>query len=111
MHIIEPVHSSLLLIQRTPLSQQLHGRSREQRYTKLADWQYVAECARAASPLPLFGNGDVLSWEEYEAKRSASGVAGVMMARGALIKPWIFTEIKERRTWDIRWVSRASSVG
>ncbi|KAG8537664.1 hypothetical protein GDO81_024121, partial [Engystomops pustulosus] len=32
----------------------LHGRSREQRYTKLADWEYIKQCAKIAEPLPLF---------------------------------------------------------
>ena len=42
------------------------------------------------------GNGDVYNWEEYAARVSASGVATAMIARSALIKPWIFTEIKAR---------------
>jgi len=79
----------------------LHGRSREQRYTRLADWEYINECAKAASPMPLFGNGDILSYEDAILRREQSGVSGLMIARGALIKPWIFTEIKENRHWDI----------
>ncbi|XP_049732478.1 tRNA-dihydrouridine(47) synthase [NAD(P)(+)]-like isoform X4 [Elephas maximus indicus] len=78
----------------------LHGRSREQRYTKMADWQYIEQCVRAASPMPLFGNGDILSYEDAN-RAMQTGVAGVMIARGALLKPWLFTEIKEQRHWDI----------
>ncbi|XP_068030005.1 tRNA-dihydrouridine(47) synthase [NAD(P)(+)]-like isoform X3 [Anomalospiza imberbis] len=78
----------------------LHGRSREQRYTRSADWHYIAECARIASPMPLFGNGDILSYEDAN-RAMQMGVSGIMIARGALIKPWLFTEIKEQRHWDI----------
>ncbi|KAM7143188.1 tRNA-dihydrouridine(47) synthase [NAD(P)(+)]-like [Molossus nigricans] len=78
----------------------LHGRSREQRYTKLADWQYIKQCVTAASPMPLFGNGDILSYEDANCAMQ-TGVAGIMIARGALLKPWLFTEIKEQRHWDI----------
>ncbi|XP_020511622.1 tRNA-dihydrouridine(47) synthase [NAD(P)(+)]-like isoform X1 [Labrus bergylta] len=78
----------------------LHGRSREQRYTKLADWDYITTCSNLASPVPLFGNGDILSYEDAMKARE-TGVSGIMIARGALIKPWIFTEIKESRHWDI----------
>ncbi|KAI0643930.1 zinc finger dihydrouridine synthase [Trametes meyenii] len=88
----------------------LHGRTRQQRYTKLADWDYIKECvdtvrAREADedlpPVPIFGGGDCFSSEDYWYKMDNYGVDGVMIGRGALIKPWIFTEIKERREWDI----------
>lgn len=78
----------------------LHGRSREQRYTKLADWDYITTCSKLASPVPLFGNGDILSYEDAM-RAKETGVSGIMIARGALIKPWIFTEIKESKHWDI----------
>lgn len=80
----------------------VHGRSREQRYTKNADWKYIEQCAQLGAPVPVFGNGDVLSYEDYEqALTNSPSVAGIMIGRGALIKPWIFTEVKERRHWDI----------
>ncbi|XP_028167462.1 tRNA-dihydrouridine(47) synthase [NAD(P)(+)]-like [Ostrinia furnacalis] len=80
----------------------LHGRSREARYTKSADWEYIETCAQAAKPCPVFGNGDILTYDDYIQRRElAPTVQGVMIGRGALIKPWIFTEIKEQRLWDI----------
>ena len=55
----------------------------------------------AVPRVPIFGGGDAFSAHDYWSKVESSGVDGVMIARGALIKPWIFTEIKERREWDI----------
>jgi len=84
----------------------MHGRSREQRYTKMADWSYIDKCAKLANPMPLFGCGDILSYEEANRHLQETSVSGIMIARGALIKPWIFTEIKEQRHWDISATER-----
>ena len=55
----------------------MHGRSREQRYTKLADWTYINQCAGIADPIPMFGNGDILSYEEYnEHLQAATNISG-----------------------------------
>lgn len=47
----------------------IHGRSREARYTKTADWEYIQECASKAKNIPVFGNGDILSFEDYNRAR------------------------------------------
>ncbi|KAI0222082.1 tRNA-dihydrouridine(47) synthase [NAD(P)(+)]-like [Lamellibrachia satsuma] len=62
---------------------------------------YIDRCAKAAAPMPVFGNGDILSYEDANLRRKETSVAGMMIGQGALIKPWIFTEIKEQRHWDI----------
>lgn len=74
----------------------LHGRSRAQRYARAASWEAVAELAQALS-IPVIGNGDLLTWRDVEHHRAQSGCAGVMLGRGALIKPWVFAEIAQRR--------------
>lgn len=72
-----------------------------QRYTRKADWEYIGQMKKLTHQMPLFGNGDIMSFEEYNQDREISGADGVMIGRGALIKPWIFDEIKEQRHWDI----------
>lgn len=58
----------------------------------------------------MFGNGDCFSAQQYYEEMEMSGVDGIMVARGALIKPWIFTEIKERREWDISATERLEGI-
>lgn len=77
----------------------VHGRTREARYRYPADWAAIAEVAAAVS-VPVIGNGDLLYPHEIDGRRRASGCAAVMIARGALIKPWIFREATTGY-WDI----------
>lgn len=98
----------------------IHGRSRLQRYTRLADWEYVLQAARAQDPtkpmIPVIGNGDILSYEDWVGHRHllrenlqdgeehefSYGLTNcAMLGRGAIIKPWLPTEIHEQRHWDI----------
>ena len=95
----------------------LHGRTRAQRYSRTADWGYVRRVSDAlgeSAPPPaaasseagnaafsLIGNGDVMDWTQFAEHREQHGVHTCMLARGALVKPWLCTEIQERRRWDI----------
>lgn len=77
----------------------VHGRTREQRYSRAADWDAIARIA-AERTIPVIGNGDLLTWYETHERWQQSGVASVMLGRGALIKPWLFREIAERKEWE-----------
>lgn len=76
----------------------IHGRSREQRYAQSADWDLIGRVA-AERGIPVVGNGDVLTHYEARERLERSGVTSLMLARGALIKPWVFREIREGRSW------------
>ncbi|CAM9173462.1 unnamed protein product [Chrysoparadoxa australica] len=85
----------------------VHGRGRLQRYTKLADWGYVNDTVAAAQTpdlpqIPVIGNGDILSYVDHLEHQKDSRLSSCcMIGRGALIKPWLPTEVKEQRHIDI----------
>ena len=70
----------------------VHGRTREQLYAPGADWQIIADVKRAVS-IPVVGNGDVCSAEDALRMREQTMCDGVMVGRGAMGNPWIFSEI------------------
>ena len=53
----------------------------------------------AACALPV--SRDIYNWDEWDAALSDGKLSSCMLARGVLVKPWLPTEIKERRHWDI----------
>jgi tRNA-dihydrouridine synthase 3 len=77
----------------------VHGRTREARYRSGARWDAIAEVVASLS-VPVVGNGDLLFPHEIDEARRASGCAGVMVARAALMKPWIFREAAEATAWN-----------
>ena len=72
----------------------VHGRTRNARYRFAADWDAIGSVVAAVS-VPVVGNGDILFPHDVDQARARSGAAGVMSARGVLIKPWLFREINE----------------
>lgn len=70
----------------------VHGRTRAQGYSGLADWDVIASVASSVS-VPVIGNGDITDGATA-LKRKETGVAGLMIGRAAMNNPWIFSEIK-----------------
>lgn len=67
----------------------IHGRTRAQGYSGLADWDYIAE-VKARSPLPVLGNGDIHTARQAVDRLKSSGCDGVLIGRGCLKNPYIF---------------------
>jgi nifR3 family TIM-barrel protein len=71
----------------------IHGRTKAQGYSGLADWDVIAQCAEATT-LPVIGNGDINTGADVERRRRETQVSGVMIGRAAMMNPWVFAEAK-----------------
>jgi tRNA-dihydrouridine synthase B len=69
----------------------IHGRTRKDLYRGKADWDIVARIA-GERKIPVVGSGDITSGEQAREVLS-SGVSGIMIGRGAMENPWVFSEI------------------
>ncbi|BDC97929.1 tRNA dihydrouridine synthase DusB [Persicobacter psychrovividus] len=73
----------------------IHGRTRQQMYKGVADWNPIAEVKNHPDiHIPIFGNGDIDSPEKALEYKNTYGLDGAMIGRAAIGYPWIFNEIK-----------------
>lgn len=69
----------------------IHGRTRAQGYSGLADWDFIADL-KSKTKIPLLGNGDILTPQDAVRRLNETGCDGVLIGRGALKNPLIFAD-------------------
>ncbi len=69
----------------------VHGRTAAQSYSGESDWKLIGRVA-ASVGIPVFGSGDCVDPDQIVTRLRDTGVAGVLVGRGALRNPWIFAQ-------------------
>jgi tRNA-dihydrouridine synthase B len=73
---------------------QVHGRTREQGYKGLANWEIIRQVKDAVS-VPVSGNGDITNIENGMKRWREAGTDGILIGRGAMQNPWIFRQFED----------------
>ncbi|MGC9394429.1 MAG: tRNA dihydrouridine synthase DusB [Anaerolineae bacterium] len=101
-HILEDSGAAMIAV---------HGRTAEQQYTGLADWDAIAEIKQAVH-IPVLASGDVKRAADIPRIQAHTGCDGVMIGRAAIGNPWIFyrPEGRARDLPDVPWAERAPVI-
>lgn len=79
----------------------VHGRTREQFYSGIADWDIIKKVKESVN-IPVIGNGDIIDIDSANKMIEYTGCDAIMVGRAALGKPWIFKEIIEQNKIDMK---------
>lgn len=71
----------------------IHGRYATEMYKGSADWEMIARLKQEAGDFIIVGNGDIKNKESAINAFNISNVDAIMVGRGAVGNPWIFSEL------------------
>jgi tRNA-dihydrouridine synthase B len=70
----------------------VHARLKKESFARRPRWEWVARI-KEWTRIPVITNGGIFSVEDARDCLRVSGADGLMLGRGAVIKPWLFAEI------------------
>jgi tRNA-dihydrouridine synthase B len=70
----------------------VHARTQKQGYTGKADWSWIKKVKESVN-IPVAGNGDVKTVEDYLRMKKETGCDYVMIGRGTMGNPYLFKQI------------------
>jgi len=73
----------------------IHGRTVKQMYKGEANYEEIKKVVKAVN-IPVIANGDITNYEKAKYVLDYTGANGVAIGRGAIGKPWIFLEMKQK---------------
>lgn len=91
---VNAVEIAVIAAQEGAAAVTVHGRTREQFYSGIADWDIIRQVKRAVD-IPVIGNGDITKPQDAGQMLEKTGCDAVMIGRGAQGNPWIFKRTAE----------------
>ncbi len=76
----------------------VHGRTRKGAYKESVDYDAI-KAIKSSINIPVIANGDITDYEKAKWVLEHTNADGVMIGRGAIGKPWIFHQIKNKMTF------------
>ena len=75
----------------------LHSRTKSQMFSGKSDWKLI-KLLKENVKIPVVGNGDIFSENDGIKMSQSTNCDSVMIGRGVMGKPWLFREMKNKKT-------------
>jgi len=77
----------------------VHPRTATQGFSGKADWRIIEKVKKAVE-IPVIGNGDIRTREDALRMMDETGCDGVMIGRGSMGNPWLFSAVRQALMGD-----------
>lgn len=75
----------------------VHGRTVAEKYRSTVHYDYIARAVERM-PCPVLANGNVISADKAQLVLENTSARGLMIGRGVIRNPWLFRQIREKRS-------------